>query len=97
LASAPRSLYLRTGEDDLLCLPWPGDVVTRSRHGAADLKDALVAEVNRRASRRPPPAPIAEVDLTASRGGGSSRWSAGSSRAVSGKLSSACSLAPSWC
>jgi len=56
--------YLRTGEHDLLCLPWPGDVVTRSRHGAADLKDALVAEVNRRASRRPPPAPIAEVDLT---------------------------------
>ena len=45
--------YLRTGERDLLCLPWPGDVVTRSRHAAADLKDALVAEVNRRASRRP--------------------------------------------
>ena len=54
--------YLHTGDHDLLRLEWPGDVATRSRQAAAELKGALLAEVSRRASRRPPPAPIAEVE-----------------------------------
>lgn len=56
--------YLRTGRSDPRFAAWPGDLVACARRGTADLKDALISEVRRRADgRNPPPAP-GEVDLS---------------------------------
>ena len=47
--------YLRTGSYDLLGMPWPGNVIERSRRAHDALIQALVAEVMRRAKTRPAP------------------------------------------
>jgi hypothetical protein len=47
--------YLRTGETDVLCHAWPGDVVERCRLASGHLRSALVREV---ASRTAGSAPV---------------------------------------
>ena len=54
LAEAVES-YLRTGSYDPLGMPWPGNVIERSRRAHDALIQALVAEVMRRAKTRPAP------------------------------------------
>jgi len=54
LAEAIES-YLRTGSYDPLGMPWPGNVIERSRRAHDGLIQALVAEVIRRAGTRPVP------------------------------------------
>jgi len=47
--------YLRTGSYDPLGMPWPGNVIERSRRAHDALIQALVAEVMRRAKTGPAP------------------------------------------
>jgi len=44
--------YLRTGEADMMGNAWPGDIVERGRHQHADLRGALVEEIQRLAKGR---------------------------------------------
>ncbi len=55
--------YLRAGEYDLHFAAWPGDFVMSARRATSDLKNALIAEIRRRADDRPPPAAIVDLDL----------------------------------
>ncbi len=56
--------YLRTGQHDDLLFGWPGDnVVESSQNGETALSDALVAEVQRRASGKRPTHDPLDLDL----------------------------------
>ena len=48
--------YVATGESGILQSEWPGGAVEGGRRAARDLTDALLAEVERRAGGRRPPA-----------------------------------------
>ncbi|TNF24063.1 MAG: hypothetical protein EP329_25745 [Deltaproteobacteria bacterium] len=57
--------YLRTGDTDTLGTAWPGrDIIECSRAAHKDLRAALVAEVQRRASSRPQSYATRELDVT---------------------------------
>jgi hypothetical protein len=56
--------YLLTGEHDLFYSAWPGnDFLTQARNGSAALREALVAEVQRRAADAVVPEALADLDL----------------------------------
>lgn len=57
--------YLATGDYDELFGEWNGDILSRAMHGSDELLDALVVEVHRRASGRPVPAEVPNLDLVA--------------------------------
>ena len=56
--------YVRSGEGDMDCRVWPGNVIERAQRGHDDLIGALVTEVKRRAGRRRH-TPMPSIDLTA--------------------------------
>jgi hypothetical protein len=56
--------YLRTGESDMLHLAWPGDsIMACVRNGNRAIRDALVAEVTKRAPRAEIPKQLANLNL----------------------------------
>ncbi|MBT3380523.1 MAG: hypothetical protein HN742_00065 [Lentisphaerae bacterium] len=58
--------YLATGDHDMLCLAWHGGAhVERMERGERELREALVAEVNRRAGAPDVPASAHGIDLLA--------------------------------
>jgi len=48
--------YVRTGDSDIVAAAWPGGLLERATAAKADLRGALVAEVERREAGRPLPA-----------------------------------------
>lgn len=55
--------YLETGERDINCDAWPGNIVERGQRARADLRGALVSEVRRLAAGHQPPALAAGLDV----------------------------------
>jgi hypothetical protein len=55
--------YLRSGQWDTEFLAWSGNALVRARDGKQALREALVAEVRRRAPDAPVPAALRDLDL----------------------------------